>query len=315
MTHVNTVLGPVDTDELGIVAVHEALLSVFPGAQYAPDITFDRVEIFSTLKDRLTDFAAHGGGTIVDATGMFHGRDLPLLEALSKATGVNIIASTGQGPEALLGGYFLTPQTNPPTPWPAEKFAALFAAEVTEGMVVPRVERRAPAGLIVTAMTREGRTATDESLLRGAARAAVETGAPLSFQFGDDALADLDIVLSEGLDPARVLVGGCDRTGAPATEIAARGCFVGIDNVGTTDNGLIDDAARADLVRELVQAGHGDRILVSANATGVAKGLPARDVAFSAPISFVKGLGLADADADRILRDNPRAFLTIRETK
>ena len=46
----------------------------------------------------------------------------------------------------MLGGYFLTPQTNPPTPWPAEKFADLFAREVTEGMVVPRVERRGAAG-------------------------------------------------------------------------------------------------------------------------------------------------------------------------
>ena len=46
---VNTVLGPVPADELGVVAVHEALLSVVPGAQYAPDITIDRAEIFETL--------------------------------------------------------------------------------------------------------------------------------------------------------------------------------------------------------------------------------------------------------------------------
>lgn len=315
MTHVNTVLGPVNQDDLGIVAVHEALLSVFPGAQYAPDITFDRPEMFSVLQDKLTAFAAEGGGTIVDATGMFHGRDLPLLEALSKATGVNIVASTGQGPEGLLGGYFLTPQTNPPTPWPAEKFAELFGAEVTEGMVIPRVERRAPAGLVVTAVTRAGRTATDESLLRGAARAAKETGAPMSFQYGADALGDLEIVLSEGLDPARVLVGGVDRTGAPALELAARGVYVGIDNVGTSGEGLLDDSARAALVRELVDAGHLERIIVSANAIGVAKGLPARDVSYAAPLTFIRELGLSEAETDRILRENPRDLLTLTETK
>ena len=77
---------------------------------------------------------------------MFHGRDVRLYEALSRSTGVHIVASTGMGPEEMLGGYFLTPQTNPPTPWPAEKFADLFAKEVTEGMVVPRVERRGAAG-------------------------------------------------------------------------------------------------------------------------------------------------------------------------
>lgn len=304
---VNTVLGPVPADQLGVVAVHEALLSVFPGAQYAPDISFDRPEIFTTLAEKLRDFKAHGGGTVVDATGMFHGRDLPMLEALSRSTGVHIVASTGQGPEAMLGGYFLTPQTNPPTPWPAEKFADLFALEVTDGMVVPRVERRAGAGLVTTAVTESGRTPTDESLLRGAARAALTTGAPLSFRFGDDALGDLDIVLSEGLDPARVLVSGLDRPGAPAREVAERGAFVGIDHVGDADG---RDAERADLVRALV-ATHLDRILLSSSAIGVAKGLPARDIAYSHVITtFVPDLGLSEADARHILVDNPRAFLT-----
>src|SRR5690606_19243452 len=113
-------------------------------------------ELFEALASKLSDFREHGGGTIVDSSGMFHGRDVKLYEALSRSTGVHIIASTGQGPEAMLGGYFLTPQTNPPTPWPAEKFAELFAAELDEGMVVPRVERRAAAGLVATATTREG---------------------------------------------------------------------------------------------------------------------------------------------------------------
>ena len=124
---VNTVLGPVPADQLGVVSVHEALLSVVPGAQYAFDITMDRAEIFETIAAKLRDFRDHGGKTIVDSTGMFHGRDVKLYEALSRATGVHIVASTGMGPEEMLGGYFLTPQTNPPTPWPAEKFADLFA--------------------------------------------------------------------------------------------------------------------------------------------------------------------------------------------
>ena len=47
-------------------------------------------------------------------------------------------------------------------------------------MVVPRVERRGPAGLVVTAATATGMSATDESLLRGAARAALATGVPVS---------------------------------------------------------------------------------------------------------------------------------------
>ncbi|MEU2677587.1 phosphotriesterase [Streptomyces sp. NPDC007107] len=317
---VNTVLGPLPAEELGVVSVHEALLSVVPGAEHAFDITVDRAEIFEILAGKLEDFRAHGGGTVVDSTGMFHGRDVRLYESLSRTTGVHIIASTGQGPEELLGGYFLTPQTNPPTPWPAEKFAALFTQEVTEGMVVPRVERRGPAGLVATVATRDGMTATDESLFRGAARTALSTGVAVSLRYGSDAVHDLGVVLDEKLPADRVVVGGLDRRDAVAAgaamEIARRGAYVALDHVGVEDEDHITDAERAALVADLVRCGFGDRILLSGNATGVAKGHAGNDLPYSYVLtSFVpllKAQGLSDEDTRRILVDNPRDLLSVR---
>lgn len=316
---VNTVLGPVPDSELGVVAVHEALLSVLPGAQYAPDITMDRAEIFETLAAKLQDFRDHGGRTIVDSTGMFHGRDLKLYEALSRSTGVHIVASTGLGPEEELGGYFLTPQTNPPTPWPAEKFGDLFGKEVTEGMVIPRVERRAPAGIVATIADRAGMTATEESLFRGSARAARNTGVPVSIRFGADALHDLDIVLDEQVGADRVLVGDLDRkdVAGAAAEVAGRGAFVGIDHVGLNDNpGYLTDHERAELVLELVTAGHADKIILSGNSIGVAKGLPEYNLPYSHVLTtfmpFLKSWGLGEEDSRRILVDNPRRLLAVR---
>jgi phosphotriesterase-related protein len=317
-TTVNTVLGPVPAADLGVVAVHEALLSVLPGAQYAFDVTIDRVEVFETLAARLRDFRERGGGTVVDSTGMFHGRDLALYEALARATGVHLVASTGQGPEALLGGYFLTPQTNPPTPWPAERFAELFAAEVTEGMVVPRVERRAAAGLIATAATRAGMTPTDESLFRGAARAGLATGVPVSIQYGADAVAELEVVLGEGLTADRVVVGGLDREGAVAAgapgKVAERGAYVAIDHIGSERH--VTDRERATLVAALVEAGHGERVLLSSSATGLAKGHPATETPYShvltAFVPLLRQQGLTDEDVQRLLVTNPATLLTVR---
>jgi phosphotriesterase-related protein len=320
---VNTVLGPVPADQLGVVSVHEALLSVLPGAEHAFDIPMDRAEIFASIAAKLANFREHGGGTIVDSTGMFHGRDVRLLEALSRATGVHVVASTGMGPEGLLGGYFLTPQTNPPTPWPAEKFADLFAREITEGMVVPRVERRGPAGLVTTAVTRAGMTATDESLLRGAARAAVSTGVAVSFRFGADPLAELEVILDEGLAADRVVVGGLDRADAAdvATAVAERGAYVALDHVGTegplhgTDH--LTDAERAALVTELVRAGFGDRVLLSSSTTGRAVGHEPTDVSYGHVLTefapALESAGLAADDVRRILVANPAALLPVRE--
>lgn len=322
---VNTVLGPVAADELGVVSVHEALLSVVPGAEYAFDIRLDRAEIFAALAARLTEFREHGGGTIVDASGMFHGRDVTLYEALARATGVHIVASTGMGPEEMLGGYFLTPQTNPPTPWPAEKFADLFTKEVTEGMVVPRVERRGAAGLVATTASRAGRTATDESLLRGAARAALATGVAMSVRYGTDAAGDLEVVLDEKLPADRVVVGGLDRRDAVAAgaplKIASLGAYVALDHVGLDrtgpgDGDHVTDDERAALVVQLVGAGHGNRVLLSSNATGKAFGHPGNNIPYGYVLSeFVPLLlktGLGDADVQRILVDNPRDLLTVR---
>jgi phosphotriesterase-related protein len=316
---VNTVLGPVPASELGVVAVHEALLSVLPGAQYAPDISMDRAEIYEALAAKLIDFREHGGQTVVDSTGMFHGRDLKLYEALSRSTGVHIIASTGLGPEEELGGYFLTPQTNPPTPWPAEKFADLFGKEVTEGMVIPRVERRAAAGIIATVADRAGMTPTEESLFRGSARAAGSTGVAVSIRFGADALHDLDIVLDEQIGADRVLVGDLDRKDAKgaAIKVAGRGAFVGIDHVGLNEHAdYLTDHDRAELVLELVEAGHAGRIILSGNSIGVARGVAEYNLPYSHVLAtfmpFLKSRGLSDDDARRILVDNPRNLLTVR---
>lgn len=319
---VNTVLGPVPADELGVVAVHEALLSVLPGAQYAPDVTIDRADVFEVLKDGLLEFKDAGGGAVVDSTGMFHGRDLSLLEALARTTGVHVVASTGMGPEELLGGYFLTPQTNPPTPWPAERFAELFIQEVTEGMVVPRLERRAAAGLVTTTGTRGGLTPTDESLFRGAARTALATGVPVSIRYGADAASELETVLGEGVPADRVLIGGLDRTDAVAAgahlAVAQRGAYVGIDHVGATDEDHVDDARRAELVAELVRAGHLGRVILSCNAVGVAKGHEGtgRTVAHLLTdfVPLLREHGLSEEDVRRILVDNPRELLAVQRT-
>ncbi|MER7796775.1 phosphotriesterase [Microbacterium sp. NPDC096154] len=317
---VHTVLGPVSPDDLGVVALHEALLSVVPGAEYAYDIEIDRADVFDAIAAKLRAFQQAGGGTVVDSIGMFHGRDVRLYQALSRATGVHIVASTGMGPEEQLGGYFLTPQTNPPTPWPAEKFADLFGKEVTEGMVIPRVERRGQAGLVTTTVTRQGATPTDESLLRGAARAASTTGIPMSFRFGQDAARELDLVLAEGIAPERVVVGGLDRRDAVAagahTAVVDRGAVVALDHVGREDDDLLTDAERADLVVELVAAGHAGRIVLSTGATGAAFGHDGVDLPYETVISAFTPLlysrGVDEVDVRRIVVENPRDLLTVR---
>lgn len=138
----------------------------------------------------------------------------------------------------MLGGYYLTPQTNPPTPWPTQKFAELFGREVNEGMVVPRLERRAQAGLVATAVTHSGLTPTDGSLVRGAARAGAANGVPVFIRRGADAPAELQLALDEELGAHRAVIADLDRRDVVAKgwplAIAAKGAWVAIDHIGST---------------------------------------------------------------------------------
>jgi phosphotriesterase-related protein len=319
VTSANTVLGPVDARRLGATLVSESLMYVLPGAQYAYDIKIDRAEVFDVLAAKLTEFKAAGGGAIVDATGMFQGRDLRLYEALSRETGVHIVASTGQGPEAMLGGYYLTPQTNPPTPWPTQKFAELFGREVNEGMVVPRLERRASAGLVATAVTQSGMTPTDGSLVRGAARAGTAYGVPVLIRCGADAPAELQLAVDEEIGVHRLLIADMDRRDAVGKGwpkvIVAKGARVAIDHIGSTDPRYLSDAERVSLIVELLDEGHVDRIFLSSSATGVAFGEAGNDLPYSHVLTrfvpMLQDAGVTQAHIEQMLITNPAQLLSL----
>lgn len=316
---VRTVLGLVPAQELGVVLVHESLLSVVPGAEYAPEIVMDKSEIFEVLKRKLTDFRRNGGKTIVDYSGMFHGRDVKLYQTLSKTTGVHIIASTGLGPEKMLSGYFTTPQKNPPTPWSGEQFAGLFIKEVTEGIVVPRIERSGLAGLVTSIASQSGIKEIEEQLFRGSAQTALATGVPVSIQYGSNAVNDLEVILNEGLKANRVIIGNLDSLDAverrEAFAIAERGAYVALDHVGwSASEGYINDSERADLIAELLAKGYGSRVLISSNAVGVAKGHDTKELGFDYLLTkFVPILRKAGVNEEQIrilLEENPQRVFT-----
>ena len=270
---VHTVLGPVPADDLGVVAVHEALLSVLPGASTPTTSPSTGPRSSRRCAALLVDFREAGGGTVVDGTGMFHGRDVRLLEALSRATGVHVVASTGQGPEALLGGYFLTPQTNPPTPWPAEKWADMFTREVDRGH--GRAARRAPRS------SRPGRHRRDPRRHDGHRREPVAGGRPRRRSRpgcrSPSGPAPTRSPSSRSRSPRdcpphRLLVADA---GDQAAKVADLGAYV-----------VLTDPA--DVVA-LAEAGHAERVLLATGGVGLAFGHDAPPAAYAPLVTALPG--------------------------
>ncbi|MEV0222308.1 hypothetical protein [Streptomyces sp. NPDC050704] len=108
-------------------------------------------------------------------------------------------------------------------------------------------------------------SAAEERSLRAAARAQRASGAAVHTHAArwPVGLPQLDLLTSEGADPARVAIGHCDTVTAPgyAEQIARRGAYVGVDTINTDHAGEVDRRVR--MVLDLVRAGYIDNILLS----------------------------------------------------
>ncbi len=96
MSKVNTVLGAIAPEELGIVAIHEHIGYGMPGSELdtrwwkSPEVRYEETV------PKLRKFHEYGGGTFVDVTGICNGRDIDYYKSLSAKTGgVHIVACTG----------------------------------------------------------------------------------------------------------------------------------------------------------------------------------------------------------------------------
>ncbi len=95
MATVQTVLGPVNTDDLGPTLVHEHVRISYPGEQLDPAYSADRTGCVDTAVERMAGLAEHGVRTFVDPCPIDLGRDPDLLADVARQSGMQIVCSTG----------------------------------------------------------------------------------------------------------------------------------------------------------------------------------------------------------------------------
>ncbi len=92
MATINSVLGPLDTVDIGFTLMHEHLIVASAGiTQNYPELL--GVNFMDRIVDGLTQAKEGGVATVVDATTLDLGRDVNILAQASRLSGVNIIAS------------------------------------------------------------------------------------------------------------------------------------------------------------------------------------------------------------------------------
>ncbi|RPJ25261.1 MAG: phosphotriesterase, partial [Planctomycetaceae bacterium] len=198
MKQVQTVLGPVPVDQLGITLMHEHLVIGWPGWVFDPLARFDRMRVANLLIERLHELKALGVSTFVDPCPIELGRNPELAAEVAEATGMNIVCATGLYTNRLGIPVYFRQRT-------VDEIAEIFTRELTDGIGSSGIR----AGLIKCAAGLNEITQHEEKCLRAAGRAHRATGAPIlthteSATMGNE---QLDILASEGVDFRRVIIG------------------------------------------------------------------------------------------------------------
>lgn len=337
--HVMTVLGSIEPAALGSVLMHEHLLcDLTPLARRASgepeveinlenafDVNYRPGEHFGNHRlqdlDRATRevvlFRDDGGGTIVEMTIGGIEPDLKGLAAISRATGVHIVAGAGWYTEAYLDTVTLGLSV--------EALAETMITELTEGAR----GTTSRCGIIGEIGCSWPMTPFERRSLQAGALAQRATGASITVHPGRHPQAPheiLDILAAAGADLARVIIDHMDRTyegeDAEVVGLARRGCVVEYDFFGIETSmywmGVADlptDWMRLRAVRRLIDAGLGDRVVLSHDICtrsrlrtlgGHGYGHLLRNV-----VPLMRERGFSQDEIATLLVETPRRLLTI----
>ncbi len=250
---INTVLGQIDTNILGFTLSHEHVLVSSAGIQQIYPEFIDRQATINDAISHLRDAYSEGLRTIIDLTTIDLGRDIRLLEQVSRESGVNIICATG------------TWRDIPRVFWGAspDDVAPLYVREIEDGIEGTGIK----AGIIKVANDMGGVTPEGEIILRAAARAQKATGVPISTHtWAPERVGDQQVAIfeDEGVDLNRVYVGHSNDT----TDIEylvgllEKGVWLGLDRYPGVRSELPDWKVRTDTVIQLIEAGYANRIML-----------------------------------------------------
>jgi predicted metal-dependent phosphotriesterase family hydrolase len=261
---VRTVLGDIGPDRLGVCDVHDHLFLRIPA------LAGQELDDPAAAERELGLFRALGGAAVAQWTPFGLGRRAADLPALSRASGVHVVAATGLHQAAHYAPELLERLH-------ARDLAAFFVAELTRGLLDgddpdgPRGAAR--AGMIKVAGMFHGLDDHSLRVLAAAAEAHHATGAPIGVhhEMGTAAVDVLGVLHGRwGVPADSILLGHLNRFPDPGVhrELAASGAFLAFDGPSRAHHAT--DWRMVDALVALADAGHTAQLLLGGDTTTAA---------------------------------------------
>lgn len=254
MAKVRTVLGDVEASELGFTMPHEHILTnpQGEGTKNNPDHHLDSIPLGIKA---LEEFKEAGGGCIVETTPRSWGRNARGMVEVSRASGVHVIACTGY----ICEEHGMEPEVSDMS---IDDLAEVMIRDVTVGMDGTDIK----AGWCKAGTAYMHVTPNEEKQLRAAARAAAATGVCMHTHTtgGTMGIEQIEIVEDEGCLPLdRLIIAHVDRV--PDLwyhrKMLEKGVYLIYDGPGKAK--YYPDSMRIELLRQLVEDGYGERLMLS----------------------------------------------------
>lgn len=348
---VQTVLGTIDADSLGLTLPHEHLLTDLSTYFSEPKEASQRKLAYEPIKlenlfwvrthraQNLEDlkmndeqvairesllYKNEGGNTIVELSnnGLF--RDPRGLARISRATGLNVI----------MGAGYYVGASHPP------ELSTKTAGEITEEIVSDITLGVGDTGIRSGIIGEIGCTVplleTEQKVLRAGAAAQHRTGAAISIHPSsrDDLVLEIiNILDNAGADLSRTIISHANHMGFSRTtlrKLADAGCYIEIDNFGQPavpfppfvfgrHLDVSSDTQRIDAIIQLIDDGYLNHILIS------------QDVCFKTNlvtyggygyahilrnvVHWMRAKGISDKQIHTIMVENPKHVLPFAPVK
>jgi phosphotriesterase-related protein len=313
---VRTVLGDVPADRLGPAYLHEHLIidSALVHDRF-PDIWLPSAEEATV---EVGACAAAGVGAMLDAMPCASGRHVVKLAAVSRATGVHLIAATGLHTAKYYDGRAWTQEEA------VDVLADLFTADVVEGVdrydyagpVVRRTQHR--AGVVKVATTGDVPTPAECRAFAAAAETVTRTGVPLitHCEGGRGAPAQLELLRDLGVPLERVVLSHTDKVRDPGYHRELLGAGVNLEYDQALRQDPDEPRGTAWLIAEMVADGHAGQLMLGTDgarrslwrALGGSPGLAWLAAGFPAVLDRH---GVDAAVRRQLLVDNPARVLAL----
>jgi phosphotriesterase-related protein len=271
---INSVLGPLSPDKLGVTLVHEHFAFAYPGYEADASIApYDREAALQAGLKACEAAKAVGIQTIIDATpNDTGGRDPLLYKELSQKTGINIICSTGLYYEG----------SGSPAYWKtrlvfgtdiSKMMSELFIKEITEGIGTTGIK----AGVIKVGSSPE-MTAYEQAVHKAAAIAQKATGVPIitHTEGPTGGPEQADFLISQGADPKKIQIGHVNNSKDINYQkaILAKGTKVAFDRLGLTILYGVPDTISVQNIATLCKEGYANQIELSQDTVNFWLGRP-----------------------------------------